>query len=65
MPPPKSKPLPPHSKSSGIAETELQMRNYIESIWRMVRASKRRIEAGREAIARADEMLARRLSDRR
>jgi hypothetical protein len=52
-----SKQLPPEPDSPQ------QMREAIESIWHMVHASRQTIKDAREAIARADEVLARRLSE--
>jgi len=60
MAPPYSKQLPPHPASFGIVETRKSVRDNIDSIWHTVWASRRSIEEAREAIARADEALARR-----
>jgi hypothetical protein len=58
------KQLPPH-RAYAYAQTREQMRDCIDSVWCSVVGSRRTIEEGREAIARADVVLARRLSDRR
>ena len=63
MPPLKSKHLP-HPETCVIAEDRQRMHDSMESIWHTVRGSRRSIEDAREAIARADETLARRLSER-
>jgi hypothetical protein len=49
----------------GFAQTRDDMREIIESNWRTVFASRRTMADAQEVIARADEVLARRLSDRR
>jgi hypothetical protein len=48
-----------------IAEIRQHMLEAVESIWQTVDASRRSMEDAREAIARADKALARRISDRR
>jgi hypothetical protein len=65
MPPPYSKHLPPHPASYGNAETRQRMRDNIESIRHTLRATRRTMQDARMAIARADEALAQRLSERR
>jgi len=47
------------------AEIQQQMLEAVESIWQTVHASRRCMADAREAIARADKALARRISDRR
>ena len=56
MAPPNRFPLP--------TDTHNQMRDTIENIWRIVTVSRQSIVAAQEAIARADKVLARRLSER-
>jgi len=63
MPPLKSKHLP-HAETCVIAEDRQRMHDSMESIWHTVQGSRRSIEDAREAIARADQTLARRLSER-
>ena len=57
MAPPYFKQLPPHSATYGIEQSEKSIRDNIESIWRMVLASRGAIERSREAIAMADKAL--------
>lgn len=64
MPPP-SKRLQPRPANFSIEETQQRIRDSIESVLRTLLASHRIIEDGREAIARADEVLARQFSERR
>jgi len=47
------------------AEIQQQMLEAAESIWQTVHNSRRCMEDAREALARADKALARRISDRR
>jgi hypothetical protein len=47
------------------AEIQQHMLKAVEGIWQTVHASRRSMEDAREAIARADKALARRISDRR
>jgi hypothetical protein len=58
------KQLPPY-RAYAHGQTREQMRDCIDSVRCLVVGSRRTIEEGREAIARADVVLARRLSDRR
>jgi len=55
---------PPYSDHFPLQrETQQQLRETIESIWNIVRASRQTIDDAHEAIARADTVLARRLSE--
>jgi hypothetical protein len=65
MAPHHSKRHPIHSSVDQDAVVQQQMREVIESNWHTVHASRRSMEDAREAIARADKALARRLSNRR
>jgi len=54
---------PPYSNQLLLQrEAQQQLHETIESIWHIVRASRQTIDDAREAIARADTVLARRLS---
>lgn len=46
-----------------LAETRERTHEHVESVLRLVVGSRRTMEEAREAIARADVVLARRLSD--
>jgi hypothetical protein len=65
MAPPDLKHLLSRPASITDYETQLRMHADIQSIWHTVWASRRSMEEARQALARADETLARRLSDRR
>jgi hypothetical protein len=55
---------PPYSNHLLLQrEAQQQLRDTIESIWNIVRASRQTMDDAREAIARADTVLARRLSE--
>jgi hypothetical protein len=62
---PYSKQLPPQHAKLDVTDALGRMRNDIESIWHTVRATRRSIADARDAMDRADEVLARRLSERR
>jgi len=62
---PYSNQLPLDNAHYGIAQTHERMRDNIESVLKLVNASRRIIEETRDVMARADEVLARRLSDGR
>jgi len=54
---------PPYSNHLLLQrQAQQQLHETIESIWHIVRASRQTIDDAREAIARADTVLARRLS---
>ena len=61
---------PPYSKqplnfvTHGVAESQTSIGDNIASIWMSVYRSRRTIVEAGEAIARADEILARHVSDR-
>jgi hypothetical protein len=57
--------LPIHIAVCQDAIVQQQMREVIESNWYVVYASLRTMKDAREAIARADKALARRMSDPR
>jgi putative transposase len=57
--------MPDQPASFDIRDALGRMRYDIESIWHTVRATRRSIEDARDAMERADEVLARRLSGRR
>ena len=56
---------PPNHVVYGFAQTRDDLREIIESNWHTVFASRRTIADAQEAIARANEVLSRRLSDLR
>ena len=49
----------------GFAQTRARMLENIESVWKSVNASREAIAEVQETIARANEILARGMSDRR
>ena len=63
MAPPYSEKLPLNPSLCGIAQSQARMRDDIESIWRSVAGSRRTMAEARDAIARADEILARQMSE--
>jgi hypothetical protein len=64
MAPPYSDHLPLKLVTRGVAQSQASIRDNIASIWMSVYRSRRAIAEAGEAIARADEILARRLPGR-
>jgi hypothetical protein len=63
MAPPYSNQLP-HPIVAAVKQSLAHIRDDVDSIWHTVGGSRRTIQDAREAIARADVTLARRLSER-
>jgi hypothetical protein len=65
MPPLDSKHMPPDPATNVIAQSQARIHQDIEGIKRLVLGIRRSIQAAREAIKRADAVVAQRLSEGR